>query len=142
MREGFMNHNLQLLEDQVQDLQQEITEVLSALRTVRITQAGLEEFEIHDLLANALMGARITYAREYAFAPRCRADLWVRGIVIEVKKSRPPLASLLSQVQRYASQPNVRAVIVVLERSIHLPAVICDKPAKVLSLNSLWGIAV
>lgn len=125
-----------------QDPLQQMTEVLTALRTVRISRAGLEEFDIHDLLVSALVDAQIPHIREYRFAERCRADLWVNGIVIEVKKSRPPLASLMNQVQRYASQRNVRAVIVVLERSVHLPAIISGKPVKVLSLNALWGIAV
>ncbi|NMX77582.1 hypothetical protein HBO23_31945 [Pseudomonas sp. WS 5532] len=115
---------------------------MAALRKVRITEAGLEEYEIHDLLSGALLSAGIFHSRERSFAPRCRADLWVDGIVIEVKKMRPPRAALFDQVTRYASQECVRAVIVVLERSISLPATICGKPVSVLSLNALWGIAV
>ncbi|MDH0342084.1 hypothetical protein [Chromobacterium haemolyticum] len=120
----------------------EISQVLTILKTVRIRQAGLPELEIHDELCTALDKHGMPYRREYPFGPRCRADLWVDGIVIEVKKQRPARAALLNQLTRYASQPGVRAIITVLERSIPLPATLNDKPVAIVSLNTLWGIAL
>jgi hypothetical protein len=120
----------------------DIDRVVAAIRTVRIQQTGLHEFGIHDAVCAALEKHAINYRREYAFGPRCRADIWVDGIVIEVKKQRPARAALRTQIARYASQSNVRAVIAVLERSISLPPTLDDKPIVVVSLNALWGIAL
>ena len=116
--------------------------VAVALKAVRLQQAGLGEFEIHDALCQVLMEAGIEHRREYTFGPRCRADIWVQGIAIEVKKQRPARAALLAQVQRYSDQSDLSGLIVVLEKSIHLPKEINGKPVAVLSLNSLWGIAL
>lgn len=116
--------------------------VLDAIQTVRINQAGLQESTIHDAVCTALSTHGIAHRREYTFGPRCRADIWVDGIVIEIKKQRPARASLLGQLGRYAERPAVRAIIAVMERSMILPAVIADKPIAVVSLNSLWGIAL
>lgn len=116
--------------------------VLEALRTVRLREAGLQETEIHDALSTALVDAGIGHRREYTFGPRCRADLWIHGIAIEVKKQRPARPALLAQLRRYAEQPALGGLIVVLERSIDVPATIEGKRVVVLSLNALWGIAL
>lgn len=116
--------------------------VLEALRVVRLRQVGLDEFEIHDELSEALARAGIAHRREYTFGPRCRADLWIEGIAVEVKKQRPARAALLTQINRYAEQPALRGLIVVLERSIPVPSTIEGKRVAVLSLNALWGIAL
>jgi hypothetical protein len=116
--------------------------VLEALQTVRLREAGLQETAIHDALSAALTSAGIAHRREYTFGPRCRADLWVSGIAIEVKKQRPARAALLAQIKRYAKHPVICGLIVVLERSIDLPAMIEGKRVAMLSLNALWGIAL
>jgi hypothetical protein len=116
--------------------------VMAALKTIRVTKAGLQETELHDDVCAALAQAKITYRREYSFGPRCRADVWVDGIVIEVKKQRPARAKLLAQLLRYAEQPQVRAIVLVLERSVPVPSEIEGKPVFVVSLNALWGIAL
>lgn len=119
-----------------------LNHVLMAIRTVRIGRAGLAETEIHDSICMALATHCIPHKREQAFGPRCRADIWVNGIVIEIKKQRPARAALLDQISRYADQPTVRAIVIVLERSVPLPATLNDKPITVISLNALWGIAL
>lgn len=116
--------------------------VLEALQTVRLREAGLQETEIHDALSVALMAAGIPNRREYTFGPRCRADFWIQGIAIEVKKQRPARAALLAQLRRYAEQPALGGLIVVLERSIEVPPAIEGKRVAVVSLNALWGIAL
>lgn len=116
--------------------------VLDALQTVRLREVGLQETEIHDALSAALVAAGIPHRREFTFAPRCRADLWIHGIAVEVKKQKPARAALLAQIHRYAEQPALGGLIVVLERSIDVPATIAGKRVAVLSLNALWGIAL
>ena len=64
------------------------------LRTVRLPAAGMEEAAIRDLLARHCFAAGLYAQVEYRFAPRCRADIYVAGVVIEVKKRRPPTADV------------------------------------------------
>lgn len=119
-----------------------VEQVIAAVRTVRIAYAGMPEIEIHDAICQALTTLGIAYRREFRFGPRCRADIWVDGIVIEVKKERPARATLWTQVERYASQEAVRAVVIVMERSVSLSPTVYGKPLIVVSLNALWGIAL
>lgn len=123
-------------------LQEDFQSVFAALKAVRLLQAGLEEAAIRDALSETLVRAGIEHCCEFVFSPHCRADLWVSGIVVEVKKQRPVRASFEAQVKRYAEKENVRGLIVVLERSIQLPRCIAGKPVAVLSLNAQWGIAL
>lgn len=119
-----------------------IDAVVSALKTVRLKQVGLSEFEIHDALCLVLAQSGIAHRREHTFGPRCRADIWINGVAVEVKKQRPAKAALLAQVSRYADQPTTTGIVVVLEKSILLPKEINGKPVAVISLNALWGIAL
>jgi hydroxypyruvate isomerase len=119
-----------------------IERVLVSLRTIRVSRIGQLEFALHDAVCASLAAQHIQFEKEYAFAGGCRADAWVDGIVIEVKKQRPARAILMDQLTRYAEQDAVRGIVVVLERSIVLPGTIEGKPVHVLSLNSLWGIAL
>lgn len=117
-------------------------DVLKALRNTRIKEAGLQESEIRDRLYAELIKAGMTARTEVPFGPGCRADIWVDGVVVEVKKKRPDRAKVTTQLHRYAQQKNVTGMILVLERSIVLPEEIDNKPVAILSLNSLWGIAL
>lgn len=119
-----------------------IHEVLKALRNVRIKEAGLQESDIRDRLYEALVSADFRASTEFRFGPGCRADIWVDGVVVEVKKRRPDRAQVTTQLHRYARQEGVRGIILALERSIVLPEAIAGKPIAILSLNSLWGIAL
>ncbi|TXI88293.1 MAG: hypothetical protein E6Q40_03850 [Cupriavidus sp.] len=116
--------------------------VTGALRSVRIRRAGLSEEDIHNELSRALVQARIPHKREHVFASGCRADLWIDGVVVEVKKGRPERAKLAEQVARYVSKDNVHAVIIVLERSIGFDDGAFGKPVTVVSLNQQWGISL
>lgn len=116
--------------------------VLAAIKTVRILQSGLQESSIHDAVCAALETHGIAYRREYVFGSRCRADIWVDGIVIEIKKQRPPRAALINQLSRYAAIPTACAIVTVMERSMVLPAIVNGKPIAMVSLNALWGIAL
>lgn len=118
-------------------------DVEKVLRGVRIKEAGLQESDIQEKLHEALiLGGFPQAEREVKFAKGCRADIWVDGIVIEVKKKRPDRAAVATQLYRYARQENVRGVILVLEKSILLPEEIEGKRIAVLSLNALWGVAL
>lgn len=116
--------------------------VVSALRQTRIREAGLDEADIRDRLQAVLIEAGFPAKTEFPFASGCRADIWIDGIVVEVKKKRPDRARVLSQLHRYATQGNVQGIILALERSVIVPEAINGKPIRMLSLNALWGIAL
>ena len=120
----------------------DMTPVIAAISRVRLAKYGEPESAICDAICQQLTDAGIPHRREQRFGPRCRADIWINGIVIEVKKDRPSRAALLQQIDRYASQDPVRGVIVVLEKSIPLPQALHDKPVASISLNAMWGIAL
>lgn len=116
--------------------------VLRALRAVRVRRIGVLEQTIHDAVRDELRAAGFVFRREYTFSQGCRADIWVDGIVIEVKKLRPVRAKLCDQLTRYARHERVRELVVVLEKSVALPRTIEGKPVHVISLNAQWGIAL
>ena len=115
--------------------------ILSALSALRIPP-GTSELEMHARIAAGLEAAGIACSHEAKLAPRCRIDFLADGIGIEVKCGRPSRRALLRQLGRYASCEDVRALILVVERSANLPARVCGKPCYCLSMNRLWGIAL
>lgn len=121
--------------------------VLQALRSVQISNI-CDEPEIHRKIKAVLAAAGIPYRHEYKRISHKRFDFWINGIVIEVKKVKPPKAQLLIQLNRYTAVPDVRALIVVFRnfqgamKGVDLPATINGKPIYLLSLNRNWGIAV
>lgn len=115
--------------------------ILEALRSLRVPlQQG--EYDLHALVEQALTEQHIPWAHEVKLAPRCRIDLMCGSIGIEIKRGKPSRSPLLTQLTRYAQCPQVHGMIVVAERSVDLPAMICGKPLTVLCLNRLWGIAL
>lgn len=120
-----------------------ITRVLRVLRQVRVAKAGLNEEQLQLTIAQALTAAGIAHEREKRFAKGCRADFWIeRGIVVEVKKRRPVRADLLAQLARYAAVPEVKHLVVMLERSIVIPPTMGEVPLYLVSMNAAWGIAI
>lgn len=121
--------------------------VIEALRTLRISNI-CDEPEIHRQIMAALEAAGIAFRHEYKLISHKRFDFWINGIVIEVKKVKPPKAQLLNQLERYTAVPDVRALIVVFRnfqgamKGLDLPATINGKPIYLMSLNRNWGIAV
>lgn len=129
-------------QDHSAEIGRRVAQVTTALRAVRIRKAGLSEEEIHNELSRAFVQARIPHKREFVFAAGCRADFWIDGVVVEVKKRRPERAKLAAQIARYVEKDNVHAVIVVLERSIGFDDDAFGKPVTVVSLNQQWGISL
>lgn len=117
--------------------------LLADLHTLRLTHAGQEEAAIRDRIAAHLLARGIPVQTEHVFAPGCRADLWIDGIVLEVKIRRPPRGKAVAQLSRYARQDAVRAVVLVLEEAMPgLPSLLAGKPCRVVSLHACWGVAV
>jgi hypothetical protein len=119
----------------------EIENVLSALSKIRLNRVDEESF-IHKEIQRALTLEGIKYEHEYKLISHKRFDFWIDGIVLEVKKRKPGKLALLKQLDRYTKSEGVKAIIIVLEKSINLPKELNGKPLIVFSLNANWGVAV
>jgi hypothetical protein len=119
---------------------------MEALRSIRISNI-CDEPEIHKKIMTSLEAAGIVYEHEYKLISHKRFDFWISGIVIEVKKVKPPKDRLLIQLDRYTAVPEVRALIVVFRnfqgamKGLALPDTMNGKPIYLMSLNRNWGIA-
>lgn len=117
-------------------------QILSALNSLRIPLVT-DEYQLQELIAEALRSKGVRFEKEARLAPRCRVDFYCEpGVAVEVKRGRPPRARLMEQIRRYASLEQVSAVILVVERTAELPRTVCGKPCHVVALNRLWGVAV
>ena len=120
------------------DEMKRVADALSALRT----PAAPEEFDLHAAIAGALTAAGVAFDHEYRLAPRCRIDLRVGRVGVEVKKGRPAPSQLKRQIARYLESDALDALLVVAQQAVPLPAAIGGKPVELLSLNRLWGVAL
>ena len=71
---------------------------------------------------------------------RGRADIVVDDVLVEVKKGKPPRASVEAQLERYAAVDGINALVLVMERGFDFPDNVGGKPVRVISLHSLFGI--
>ncbi len=122
-------------------LSRSIDAIVAALASVRMP-AQPEEYDIHAAVAEALAEAGLEYEHEYRLGPRRRIDFRVGRVGIEVKKGRPASSELREQLRRYLESDALDAAIVVTQRVTALPATICGKPVRLVSLNRLWGVAL
>lgn len=120
-----------------------VESILSILRSIRIGYVRLES-EITDVIAEKLIEAKVSFAKEVVVAPGCRVDFLVYdGIAIEVKKGKPSTRSVAKQIWRYANSEKVKAVILVSERGLvqHLNEA-NGKPIEYVSLSANWGLTI
>lgn len=119
-------------------MMEEVYDALTALRAP-IRQG---EYDLHRLVMEALAAAGLPFAHEVTLAPRCRIDLTVGRIGIEVKRGRPEPKRILAQLRRYAACDGIDGLILVAERTVAVPPSLDGKPVRVICLNRLWGIAL
>jgi hypothetical protein len=118
-----------------------LNNVIAALKKVRV-HVLTDEYKLHKKIAEQLDQASIPYTREYRLGNGNRVDfLTANGIVIEAKKRKPNEKQVLAQLKRYASFPEVKAVILVIERYQGVPAELNGKPCFCIGLNRLWGLS-
>ncbi len=116
-------------------------QVYKALCVLRVPlQQG--EYDLHRLVMDALDASGIAWEHEVKLAPRCRIDLMCGGVGIEIKRGRVDRTHLLAQLTKYAQCPQVEGLILVTEKTVALPRMLCGKPLRLLCLNRLWGIAI
>lgn len=122
-------------------LENDMREILRALSTLRVPAAP-EEYDIHALVAAALERSGIAARHEASLCPGCRIDFLCGHVGIEVKKNRPPRASLMKQIARYAASPDISALILVAPGDLRLPREVCGVPVECVALARLWGVAL
>ena len=119
---------------------QALGSVMEALSTLRAPLA-MNEYDLHQQIAQALTSRSLGFRHEHALMPRCRIDFLIGDIGVEVKRGRPNKSTLLKQAERYLACDTLSAIILVMEQAFDLPDSILGKPCVVLSLHKLWGIA-
>ena len=118
-----------------------LDQVLGALRTLRAPiQQG--EYDLHQLVMDALAAYGVPCEHERKLAPRCRIDVFCGGVGVEIKRGKPEPARIRQQLARYAACEQVQALILVTERTVPVPHTLGGKPVRVICLNRLWGIAL
>lgn len=115
--------------------------IIEAISLVRCG-ACMSEEALHALIAKSLLEAGIDAQHEVRLAPRCRIDFMAGDVGIEIKKSRPQRAALVTQLARYAACDQVRELLVVAPRGVNLPARIGGKRVTMLALERLWGVSL
>lgn len=118
-----------------------VSHILSVLAQVKISMR-MDEESIHREIMNVFNAHGIKYKHECKLIPHKRFDFYLDGLVIEIKKEKPSKITLLNQLNRYTKADEVKAIIVVLEKSMDLPKSLNGKPILVISLNINWGVAI
>ena len=121
-----------------------LEQVIAALGSLRITRVA-DEYALQEKIRQCLDNHRIGYQKEHRLGPRSRVDFLVSGgCAIEVKRglAKPNQTRVLSQLTRYAEFEEVNAIILVVDRNIHLPSEINGKRCVSFGLHKQWGIAL
>ncbi|MGI6527617.1 MAG: hypothetical protein ACOX25_09705 [Caldicoprobacterales bacterium] len=115
---------------------------LSALRTIRLG-VSTDEFQIQSAIERALCERGIPFKKEYRLAPRNRIDFYIEGgIGLEVKRGKPNAAQVTKQLKRYAAFEEIKAMILVVDKTLSIPDSISGKRCILFGLNRLWGVAL
>lgn len=97
-----------------------------------------DELELHDGIVEVLAAAGLTVQREVPVAPRCRIDLLVHRIGVEIKVDGAA-ENVARQLQRYAHSPLIDGLVLATTRARHrsMPEHIGGKPLTVAYLTHL-----
>lgn len=132
-----MTH-IRLEEDGRLEEMRRVERAICALRT----GPGQNEMQLHAQVARALAEAGLEAEHEANLGGGRRIDFLCGGVGVEVKRGKPVRGALLRQLARYAQSDAIRGIVLVVERSAHLPATVGGKPVRVVSLNRQWGISL
>jgi hypothetical protein len=115
---------------------------VKAIQTLR-PPAVIDELELQDMVAAALLENEIEHKKEVLCAKGCRVDfLLPGGVAIEVKARKRPRKALMAQLTRYFGCENISAILLVTNDAAHLPAEINSKPLVYINLKRRWGVAI
>lgn len=88
-------------------------------------------------LAKVFAAGGIEASREHRLSAGDIPDFFVDGVVVEVK-IKGQRTAIYRQIERYCGYPEVKGVVLVTCKSIHLPVAINGLPARVASLSKAW----
>lgn len=115
----------------------EVCDLLSQVKANLRVESRTQE-DLYNHLVASLPNSAKSIERELKLNPRDRVDIWVDGIVVEVKLAPANKLAVYKQVKRYAEHPRVEAVILATNIMMALPSLIEGKPAFVVSLGRAW----
>jgi hypothetical protein len=119
-----------------------IENILSSLGELRIGISS-DEFQIQSMVEQALLEHQISFEKEYRLAPRNRIDFFIDGgIGLEVKRGKPNKTQVTKQLQRYATSEEIKAIVLVVDRTVAIPNEINGKKCILFGLNRLWGVSL
>ena len=120
----------------VTDTAPEIVRLLRASRVDLSTEKHMQEG-----VEQILQAAGVNFEREKRLGPRDIPDFFLTtgGIILECKvRDKARKISTFKQLERYASFPEVKGIILAANLTMGLPDQIMDKPAYFASLSTGW----
>ncbi len=105
-------------------------QVTALLRRTRMRVGN--EAALQQSIEDALAGAGFAYEREARLSAADRIDFLVGDVGIEAK-ARYGKRAIYRQLERYAAQPQIAALILVTGTAMGLPAAIGGKPVFIVS---------
>lgn len=117
--------------------------VVAAMGRLRVARVSLES-DLYDPIASLLFTGGVAFLREFRLGPGCRIDFLTKfGTGIEVKKGKVNSREISGQLERYAAFESVKAIVLVVERSVFMaPTIANGKPVVYVALNRLRGVAL
>lgn len=119
-----------------EDVRETVERVASVVRSSRLPLH--DEKALQAALADRLNEAGIAHDRERHLSPVHVVDFLVDGVAVECKLRGASKRAIYRQVRRYADSDEVRAVLLVTNTAMGLPAEIKGCPTYVVSLGEAW----
>lgn len=113
-----------------------VEKVIDVLRRARLNLAT-EKATQRDL-AQVLRSAGIDFKAEHKLDAHNRPDFFIEGIALEVKINKGAVKQIYKQCERYCEFPEVKALILVTNRTMGFPPELKGKPCYVISLGKAW----
>ena len=98
-----------------------------------------DEKKLQLQLESVFKGAGFVFNKEHQFDKKSTVDFFMphEGLAIEVKIKGSAMA-IYRQLERYAKQDSVKAIVLISAKAMTLPEKINDKPAYVFNLSKAW----
>lgn len=115
--------------------------VAEVIRLVQRSRLDLSsEKHLQEDMAKVLQAAGIAYEREKRLSAKDIPDFLIAsGVVVECKmRNKSKKMDIFKQLERYATYPEVTAIILASNVTMGLPPVIQGKPVYTASLSHGW----
>lgn len=117
-----------------------VAEIVGQVKTNLRVEGRTQEQLFSHLMCSVPEDMWPAVLREVRIAESDRVDIWVNGVVVEVKLhgGGSSKVQLYKQVERYAAHPRVEGIVVATNIAMTLPREINGKPARLVSLGRAW----